>query len=82
MLNVGNLGYDILHSICTCDLQAPKNGEENTKEKIRKNEKKKGRMKKKRKNEKKKKGKQQDKKRDKNIYIIVPSCGLRSYYNV
>ena len=22
------------------------------------------------------------KKRDKNIYIIVPSCGLRSYYNV
>ena len=32
---------------------------------------------------KKKKGKQQqDKKRDKNIYIIVPSCGLRSYYNV
>ena len=70
MLNVGNLGYDILHSICTCDLQAPKNGEESTKEKIRKNEKK-------------KKGKQQqDKKRDKNIYIIVPSCGLRSYYNV
>ena len=49
MLNVGNLGYDILHSICTCDLQAPKNGEESTKEKIRKNEKKK------RKNEKKKK---------------------------
>ena len=70
MLNDGNLGYDILHSICTCDLQAPKNGEESTKEKIRKNEKKKKRK------------QQQDKKRDKNIYIIVPSCGLRSYYNV
>ena len=43
MVNVGNLGYDILHSICTCDLRAPKNGEESTKEKIRKNEKKKKR---------------------------------------
>ena len=31
---------------------------------------------------KKKQQQQQDKKRDKNIYIIVPSCGLRSYYNV
>ena len=35
------MGYDILHSICTFDLQAPNNGEESTKEKIRKNEKKK-----------------------------------------
>ena len=31
---------------------------------------------------KKKRKQQQDKKGDKNIYIIVPSCGLRSYYNV